>query len=177
MNDNTASTLFGDSNEDMPLPPPARQFPWKILLLVAGVVIVLGILAGGVWVAAPCLIDTPDKMLDDYYASFNALDFPKMSSFYTDTNTSQVLQTIGDLKSRAETALKVVAPNFKLAWELQSRTTEVLEKAIDHQCASAIIRVTGKLYVHDANGTLGITLGYDITHNLIRKDGRWYLKP
>jgi hypothetical protein len=166
-----------ETNDDLVIPSSARRrFPWVIVAIIAGVLIVLGLAAGGVWLAAPCVIDTPERTLDSYYSAFNEMDIPRLTTFYTGTSVTQALPLLDDLKDRAETGLKVIAPNFKLAWELQDRQYEVLEKATDHQCASARIRVTGRLYVHDQGSNLGVTLGYDVTHQMIRRDGHWYLQ-
>jgi hypothetical protein len=175
MNDNIPDPF--DSDE---LPRPrqttARRPPIIVLAAIAGVVL-LGLIAGGVWGFAPCVIDTPERVLAAYYADLEQQDALRIASYFESPSAGQNVQAIDDIKNKAEQVLRLVIPDLKLAWKFQDLQYRTIRRATDNQCRSAVIEASARLRVYDSSSEKGVEVDYSVTHTLVRKDGRWYLQP
>ncbi|MFX1412160.1 MAG: hypothetical protein ACFFA6_17605, partial [Promethearchaeota archaeon] len=123
------------------------------------------------------LLDPPDRVVRDFYDALNVPDVDRLSECVDPDNpiTPNVLQILQMLlgTNLNEWISEQLGRKIELAWRFQNLTFETVERTWD----SAKVHVTGQVRVWDKETNVGLTIPFDWTHNVVKKNGRWYMKP
>lgn len=162
---------------DVPYPvQSARRVPWGIIAAIGGGIILLALLVLGVYYLLPNLGNGPELVVQAYYTQLEKEDFVGLGQ-YIDPDEQlhdNLLPFVPTLKERAEgLAHDYIGVDVRIRWEFRDLTFSTTERSR----TDAKVQATGKLHIYDEVSGLGPILPFNYTHALIKKNGRWYLRP
>src|SRR5262245_46417910 len=81
----------------IPVPPKSRPTPFKallaivaVLLLVVGILVVVGAIAGGIWFQNQ--VSDPSSTVLDFYSAVHQQDYPRAYAYFADASKGQLSQ-------------------------------------------------------------------------------------
>ena len=152
-------------------PTEKKPFPWKRIVLIGGIVIAVGLIVMGVLLIVSKVSETPlQKIVADYYAAWEAKDFSAMSAMQDPTSRINAAKIADYLVSGLKKIFGDV--NIDINWQFSNLTYKVLSN--DHQ--RAVVLVTGEIRF-TAFGLVDVNRPYEATHELIKINKQWYIKP
>lgn len=159
---------------------PRRSFPWKIVGLAIAVAALLGAVAlGAVWIlngGVTGLIERPSQVVERYYDALQRSDFEVMAKCLDPESVAP--DNILPLAEKAAGALNNLASerlglNIKVRWQFIDLKYKTLEETRD----AAKVDVSGKLRIWEESTNIGPTVPYQHTHQVVKRNGHWYLQP
>ena len=158
-------------------PPPPRGFPWKWVVIIGGGI--LGVALIGSLIALVLTLirarSDPQKTVAGYYKALQSGDYDQLRKFIDpDALAINVLPTVGEiLDSFQKEVKKIIKVDIKFNVEFQNLTFSTVER----QGNKARVKVSGDVRLYKKGTIIDFKIPYSWTHELVKKNGRWYVKP
>jgi hypothetical protein len=169
-----AAFTFPPPDEQYSIPAPAHVYPWKRPAIIgASAVALLLIGAGLVFFLWPKIFNTPEKAVRAYYSALQIQDTERMREYLDpdDLVISNEMPLVLDVKDEIEGVVNAYGLGVSIEWEFRDLVYRRVEKRGNY----AQVEVNGQLRLYEVNTDLGFMIPYQITHNLIRKNGKWLI--
>ncbi len=166
----------GDSYDDFYASPPARALPWPLVAAIAGGIVLVALLALGLSAWRRSAANPPEPVVRRYYQALEAQDFAAIEQCLDagGSPAGNLLPALVEFKQQAEElASDRLGLDIRVVWSFQDLTFKTLEQT----GSTARVQVNGQVTVSIEGTSLGFSRGYSATHELIRRDGQWYLTP
>lgn len=174
----TADPLSGVPGFDFDSVPAQRsEFPWKVIAIVEGVIILgAALVALALWGIPRLQIGSPIPTVERYYDMMNAGEYEQASQLLDNSSTNvtglvlpffeQIMQQIEILTGTEVGANIQIDFEFKdMEYTLVSQTKE-----------EAVVNATGSVRVQVMEG-LVFTLPHEWNHRLTYRSSQWYIVP
>lgn len=156
-----------------------RAFPWAILAISIGAVLLIAALAIGLsaLVKSGVLVtERPETVVERYYAALQTADFQGMTACFDPQDASpdsllpMAQKAVDGLNGLAVDTLKL---NIKVRWELKDLTYTVVNQTKE----TAQVQVAGKLHIWEETSQLGLSPRHQETYEMVKRKGHWYIRP
>lgn len=161
-------------------PPLRRSFAWPMLgMALGGIALIAAIAVGINWLLTRVgggLAERPEQVVERYYAALQRTDFDAMGQCFDpqDVAHDNVLpyaqKVIDGLNSVAKDKLGL---DIKVRWQFSDLEYKTLEQTGD----AAKVDVVGKLRIWEESTNIGPTVRYQHTHEVVKRNGHWYIRP
>ncbi|HEY9077716.1 MAG TPA: hypothetical protein VIO61_14375 [Anaerolineaceae bacterium] len=150
---------------------------WIIGIGFAVVILVIILITVGVaaYYLLPQYLEKPETTVQKFYEAMSVQDVALARTFNDpdDPQVIDLLPMLTDIKKRfEETARKTINYQLDIGWQFQ----EMKYTPTSNDRKTAIVQVSGKVYVFDKTSKIGLTFPYNATHQLVFKNRKWYLK-
>jgi hypothetical protein len=176
--DPNAFTFDGNDLTAIPFePPPPRGFPWKWIAIIGGGV--LGLALIGVIIALVISRikpgNTPQGTVANYYKALERGDYDQLKDYIDPEElTGNILPTAGKImESLQKEVKKAIHVDIQFNMEFQNLTYSTIELQGD----KAKVKVSGNVRLYKKGTIIDLKIPYSWTHDLVKKNGRWYVKP
>jgi hypothetical protein len=163
-----------------PALPPRKLFPWATLGLAFGGIALIAAFAVGInWLLTRTgggLFERPEQVVERYYDALQRTDFEAMGRCFDpqDVTHDNILpyaqQVLDGLDSFAKDSLGL---HIKVRWQFSDLEFKVRELTGE----AAKVDVAGKLRVWEESTNIGPTVRYEHTHEMVRRNSDWYIRP
>ena len=161
---------------------PMASTPWRKWLLVAGIASAALVGISILVVIIPILINlsvhdtnTPDRAAQAFYEALNNKNYVGAQK-YVDPEAVMLpnaLSLAEVIRAKvAELAKQALGADIDIQVIFQDLTYEITQQDVDQ----AAVHVRGRVRIYDARSNAGVTLPYDTTHQMIRRQRVWYMK-
>ncbi len=165
---------FPSPDEQYSIPAPTQVFPWKRLAIIGGSAVALLLIGLGlVFILWPKIFNTPEKAVRSYYSALQTQDSERMREYLDpdDLVISNEMPLVLDVKDKIEGIVNGYGLGLSIKWEFR----DLVYKRVEKHGNYARVEVSGQLRLFEANTDLGLMIPYKITHNLIKKNGKWLI--
>jgi hypothetical protein len=169
-----SSNLFDlDSIPSLPRTPISRSPFWMILAIVEAALLVGCGIFFGIYLAQQ--INSPKKLLTQYYAALQAQDVQVMDTFIDPEANLSTFDPTSIINNIINT-LNVVGlggSDANLTWVFE----DLVFTKINQSSQFSNFEVTANIHVIRSSVDLGISIPYKMEHKLVKRNGQWYLEP
>jgi hypothetical protein len=163
---------FPDSDHDTPA-PIKNSFPWKWIGIIVGIVLIVTLIGVGLAFILPAVTNSPERAVHSFYDALQARDIVRMQKCLDpdDPISLNAASMLLPIEQYIDQYIAQLGLQIGINWELQNLTYTLVENQNDY----AKVEVTGRLRLYETITNLSISLPYDVTHELVRKNGQWYI--
>jgi hypothetical protein len=163
---------FPDSDHDTPA-PIKNSFPWKWIGIIVGIVLIVTLIGVGLAFILPAVTNSPERAVHSFYDALQARDIVRMQKCLDpdDPISLNAASMLLPIEQYIDQYIAQLGLQIGINWELQNLTYSLVENQNDY----AKVEVTGRLRFYETITNLSISLPYDVTHELVRKNGHWYI--
>lgn len=172
-------SFSGDEDSLAYRAPPRAAVPWKYIGIVAGIIAAFAILGGAAFFAFNFITESPDKPVRGFYDALNQENFDQAAKFVDpESPVSDPRPLVNALVEQLQALVPDDSPislqdlNLSLGFRFRDLKYDILER----QDKLARVHVTASLWIYEKNTQLGLTVPYEFTHQVVQRDGTWYIK-
>lgn len=158
-------------------PPPPRGFPWKWIAIICGALIGLALIGVTIALVVSRVSqgDSPQKVVTNYYKALESSDYDKLREYIDPEKiTGNILPTAGEIMDSLQKEVKkAIHVDLEFKTEFQNLTYSTIELQGDH----AKVKVSGNVRLYKEDTIIDLKIPYNWTHELVKKNGRWYVEP